>query len=201
MSDKHVGEVVQSSISQWTVQAWQWDCVPEFGSVVCLESDGRQIFGVVHYIKTGPEDERVRQVFAYQKTEIELRREQPQIFEFLKTQFSCLPLGYLVDGSHIYALPSQPPRIHAFVRLATPAELTGLFRNEGVVHVLFGQSAKIDYFEELILAILRYLQPFGLVNRSLLLQLTSSLALIMANDYRRLKLFMDRLGTIALITQ
>jgi hypothetical protein len=195
MHKNYIGEVVNSSLSQWSTQAWQWDNCPEFGSVVVLESDEVHIFGVVYYIRTGSDDP-TRQTFAYQKSEQELRQEQPQIFEFLKTEFSCVPLGYKVGNNFTYAMPMRPPKIHAFVRLATASELAELSSNVGIVQALFSQYTKIDYFEELLLAFIRYLKQYSLVSRQLLLQISEHLSLVTASDYRRLKLFMDRVGSI-----
>lgn len=186
-----------ASLSQWTTQAWQWDVYPEFGAVVCTENGATQIFGVVYHIKTGSDDP-VRQTFAYQKSEVELRQEQPQIFEFLKTDFSAIPLCYLLDQRFVYALPPRPPQNHAFVRLATASELSALLASSGAVHAIFSQYSKIDHFEELLLAFLRYLEQFSLVSRALLMQISEQLSLATTNDYRRLKMFMDRLGDIAI---
>lgn len=192
---QNLGEVVHSTISQFTTQAWHWDKYPEFGSVICLQSDDITIFGLVYYIKTGSSDA-VRQAFAYQKTPDELQQEQPQIFAFLKTDFSAVPLGYKSSHKFVYAMPPRPPKIHAFVRLANNIELAQLLAGTGVVHALFGQYTKIDYFEELLLAFLRYLEQNNMVSRSLLMQVTEQLSLATTNDYRRLKMFMDRVGDI-----
>ena len=191
----YIGEVLHSTLSQWSTQAWKWDKCPDFGSVVCLESAGIQVFGVVYYIKTGSDDP-VRQAFAYQKSEIELQQEQPQIFEFLKTDFSAVPLGYKIDNNIIYAMPPKPPKTHAFVRLATQQELDILLNGVGSVQALFSQYSKIEYFEELLLALLRYLESYNLVTRALLMQVSEQLSLVTANDYRRLKMFMDRVGNL-----
>src|SRR3990167_4347653 len=190
MANLYLGEVIHSTISQWTTQAWQYDCYPEYGSIICLQSDQIQIFGVVYYIKTGSDDP-VRQVFAFQKSQAELQQEQPQIFACLKTTFSAAPLLYLQDQHLIYAMPPRPPKLHSFVRLATQVELVDLLANFGCVQVLFSQYTKIEYFEELLLAFLRYLEQHYLVSRSLLIQISEQLSLVTANDYRRLKMFMD----------
>jgi len=198
--DKYLGEVVHSTISQWTTQAWDYDCYPEFGSVICLQDDKIQTFGLVYFIKTGSDDP-VRQVFAFQKNPAELVQEQPQIFACLKTSFSAIPLGYEQDRRLIYALPSRPPKLHSFVRLADVAELQKLLAGSGCVHALFSQYQKIEYFEELLLAFLRYLEQYNLVSRSLLMQISEQLSLVTANDYRRLKMFMDRARDIKIHEQ
>ena len=195
-----LGEVVYSTISQWTTRAWQWDCYPEFGSVVRLQSDHTTIFGVVYYIKTGSEDP-TRQAFAFGQDQKTLKQNQPQVFAFLSTDFSAVPLAYQQQSRLVYAMPPRPPQIHAFVRLASVDELAVLLAGHGCVHALFSQYSKIEYFEELLLAFLRYLEQNNLVSKKLLMQISEQLSLATANDYRRLKMFMDRVGDIKITTE
>ena len=82
-SSKAFAEVIESSLGVFTAQCWQWDYFPEFGSLVQVKSGGDRILGVVIQVQTGSMDP-MRYPFPYQKTEDELRKEQPQIFEFLK---------------------------------------------------------------------------------------------------------------------
>ena len=194
MSNVYLGEVVASALSSWVVQAWQWEKFPEFGSIVRLTCGEYDMFGIVSDIKTGSDD-KSRQPFAYQKTELELRRDQPQIFEFLKTNFTCLPVGYCRQGVWYYTLPSRPPRTHAFVAVAAPQELTLLCQGSGLLQALFSHAHRVESFEELLLAVLRQLREHGLLTQELLMQLMEYLALLWASDYRRLKFFMDRIDT------
>ncbi|MCF7900082.1 hypothetical protein K9K77_01100, partial [Candidatus Babeliales bacterium] len=95
MNNKHhcFAEIVESSLTVWTAQSWEWNTFPEFGSLVVVPEKKRNLFGIVHQINTGS-IEPGRYPFTYQKTQEELFKEQPQIFEFLKTTFSCITLGY-----------------------------------------------------------------------------------------------------------
>ena len=109
---KPFAEVIESSLQGWLAQSWNWNCFPAFGSLVTIETKKRQLFGIVHQIQTGSMDP-MRHPFPYQKTEEELLQEQPQIFEFLKTTFSCLTLGYSERERIIYLLAPEPPQIHS----------------------------------------------------------------------------------------
>jgi hypothetical protein len=194
-NSNYFGEVIYSTVAGWATQAWQWETYPDFGSVVVVQSEQLQIFGVVYHIKTGSDDQS-RQAFAYQKTAIELAQEQPQIFAFLKTDFSSIPLGYEQNNRLVYAMPPRPPKIHSFVRLANYDELRFLLENPCSVQALFSHYSKIEYFEELLLAFLRYLEQHQLISRPLLMQVSHQLSLVTANDYRRLKMFMDRVSDL-----
>ena len=89
---KPCAEIIESSLQTFLGQCWQWDIMPQFGSLVIAQNGNRPLFGLVYQIQTGSMDP-TRYPFAYQKTHEELRAEQPQIFEFLKTSFSCLCVG------------------------------------------------------------------------------------------------------------
>src|SRR6478609_5317855 len=97
MNNNAFAEVIESSLQGFTAQCWQWDNSPTFGSMVTIAGKKRTLFGLVHQMHTGSTDP-VRYPFAYQKTEEELLREQPQIFAFLKTSFMCLIIGYQEGG-------------------------------------------------------------------------------------------------------
>ncbi len=109
-----VGEVVESSTTTLIAEARRLHHAPDFGAFVRVESDGRDLIGVVHNAST-QSSEPNRRPMAYGKTEAELRAEQPQIFELLRTQFEVFVLGYLHDDSMVHLFPPQPARIHSFV--------------------------------------------------------------------------------------
>ncbi len=172
-------------------QSWEWDTFPSFGSLLVVESNRKKIFGIVHQIKTGSMDP-VRYPFPYKKTHEELAAEQPQIFEFLKTSFDCITLGYQEKGTINYLIAPEPPKIHSFVT-HTPQELyQQFFASEQFLHVLFGHSNQILNIDELLLAILRNLSERGLMSEAKINKLVESFSLLTGNDYRRLKLFLQR---------
>jgi len=190
-TNKPFAEVIESSLHGFIAQSWQWDTFPSFGSIITVESNGRIIFGIVHEIKTGSLDP-VRSPFAYQKTHEELQKEQPQIFEFLKTTFSCLTLGYQENDRIYYLLAPEPVKIHSFVGPATNEQCMKLFSSEKYLHLLFGQANQIFNLDELLLATLNYQAKLGILTSDLLNSFIETFSLLTGNDYRRLKLFLQR---------
>src|SRR5690348_3865197 len=153
--EKYFAEVIESSLTGWIAQSWSWDTFPEFGSIVAVEGKTRTIFGIVHQVQTGSMDP-VRYPFPYQKTEEELRKEQPQIFEFLKTTFSCLTLGYQENHGNItYLIAPEPPKIHSFVTPIADNLAKQFFSSHNYLHILFGMSSGIGNVDELLLAVLK----------------------------------------------
>lgn len=185
----YFAEVIESTLQTWRAQSWQWDTFPPFGSLITIESGNRKIFGLVCQIETGSMDPG-RYPFPYQKTEAELLREQPQIFEFLRTTFICLTVGYEEHGTITYQLAPQPPKIHAFARAASPEEATGFFADNRYLHLIFNCAQHVTNIDELLLATLK--QRKNEISTTTVKELADSFALLTGNDYRRLKLLLQR---------
>ena len=192
-NNKHhcFAEIVESNLTEFTAQSWQWDTFPEFGSLVIVETNKRILFGVVHKIQTGSL-EPGRYPFTYQKTEAELLAEQPQIFEFLKTTFSCLVLGFTEYEVLYHQLAPEPPKIHSFVGPATSAQTKQFFSSTNYLHLLFGAPG-LEQIDELILALLRTAKKQKLLSEDKLEQFIDNFSLLIGNDYRRLKIFTNRI--------
>lgn len=183
-------EVVQSSLEGWTAQSWVWDKFPEFGTLVAVETKKRTLFGIVHQIQTGSFDGN-RAPFAYGKTEGELRAEQPQIFEFLQTTFSCLTLGFVQHEVLSYQLAPEPPKIHAFVSPLKEAEYRQFFSSDNYLPLIFSSSHLFNV-DELLLALLQTMHSQKLLKKKVLASFIENFSLLTGSDYRRLKLFLKR---------
>lgn len=189
-------EIIESSLTGWVAQSWRWDEFPSFGSLVTIESRTRMLFGIVYEIKTGSMDP-VRYPFAYQKTEEQLLQEQPQIFEFLKTNFFCLITGYKEhDEAIVYQLAPEPPKIHAFVSKANLSLCKSFFDSNHYLPIIFGLSNGLFNVDELLLAILKELKKNAVLSNCLLEDFIDTFSLLTGNDYRRLKLFLQRVQRI-----
>lgn len=190
-TSKPFAEVIESSLHGFTAQSWEWDAFPSFGSLVAIHTDKRILFGIVHQIQTGSMDPS-RHPFPYKKTEEELRREQPQIFEFLRTTFSCITIGYQERNSYFYLLAPEPVKIHAFI-CPMPQELAFNFlSDDAYLHLIFSLSNHLFNLDELLLAILKYQTELGLLTPTRITTFIQRFSLLTGNDYRRLKLFLQR---------
>jgi len=188
-------EVIESELHSFLGQSWQWDTFPPFGSIVCIPETKRTLFGMIHQIKTGSMDP-VRYPFTYQKTEQELRDEQPQIFEFLKTNFSCLIVGYQEKGIIYYTLAPQPAKIHAFIA-PMPIDLSKQFFScHRYLDLMFGLSGQLFNLDELLLATLKHQAQLDILSEKKISGFIQSFSLLTGNDYRRLKLFLQRVEPI-----
>ena len=222
MPNKHqyFAEIIESSLWDCVSQSWQFNQAPAYGSLLVIENQATKYFGLVCQISTGSLDA-VRLPVAYQKTEQELQQEMPQIFEFLKTTFTCLLVGYqaqvnqaqvsqaqVISGindrtgvglqqvSIIYTAPEVPPNIHMFVRAATASELELFFKSYQFLHLLFSRANQMNnQIDELLLAVFQRAQvKINLVDN--LDEFTELFALLVGRDYQRLRLFFGRLQLI-----
>ncbi len=197
--DQAFAEVIESSLHQFKAQSWEWNCYPDFGSIVKVTHDNQIVYGVVSGIETGSGDP-LRYPFPYQKTEEELMAEQPQIFEFLKTIFQVNIIGYKkatpIMEKIYYVVPPKPCKIHAFVGKATTEDLKIIFASPHYMYLLFSFAAEIPNLDELLLALLRNLATVELLSTNHLEKFCETFTLLGGNDYRRLKLFLGRVESL-----
>lgn len=185
-------EVVESSVACWTAQSWKWNHVPTFGSLVTIQSKERILYGLVYQIQTGSMDP-TRYPFPYQKTEEELLAQQPQIFEFLRTTFLCMSVGYQEQNTINYLVVPEPPRIHAFVQQATIDQAQLFFKNIHFLHIIFNFTSGQVPIDELLLAMIKYQKKIGILGQEQIKQWLNTYSLLIGNDYRRLKFFVQRI--------
>ena len=188
------GEVIESSTTTLVAEACQLHAAPDFGAFVQVESDGRDIVGVVHNTRT-QSIEPNRRPMAYGKTEAQLRAEQPQIFELLRTQFEVFVLGYFDGARMVHLFPPQPARIHSFVFPCTPAHVLAVTEDPQFLRSIL-EAAGLPT-DELLLATLRHAidgraggEPGG---RAYLAQMGSELSRLLRDDYDRLSSLVRRM--------
>jgi hypothetical protein len=191
------GEIVQSSLTAWTGQCWQWNTMPAFGSLVVCSKREYTFIGLVTQITTGSSDPS-RTPLAYQKTEEELLLEQPQIFCLLRTTFSCAPLGYYRSGQLWHILPPYPPPIHAFLCTSDVCKpvLKEFFSVAGFLSLLFSHTQLTINLDELLLAMLHDAYSRSFITYDQVIIIMKNYLLLVKNDYRRTRLFVQRLQAI-----
>ena len=124
--------------------------------------------------------------------EDELRSEQPQIFELLRTEFSGLLLAYSAgDGKALKRhLPPKPPRIHSRVYLCAPDEVRALTEELSFLRGLLlpsGGALGGVPTDELVAACLRGAREAQANDQAFLLRAGRTLAALLTDDYDRLQ--------------
>lgn len=190
-------EVIHSSLTGWTGQSWEWNIFPTFGSLLSITANKKTWIGIVHHIQTGSPDTH-RQPFIYKKTEKELLQEQPHIFEFLQTTFECATIGFFQDNHIEYRFAPTPPKIHSFIQPCSESINKEFFASTAYLPLLFSHTALTTHFEELCIAILAGQKQKGLLSEITIYEFLETLALLYGNDYRKLKIFSQRLLSLSL---
>ena len=130
--------------------------------------------------------------------EDEMRRQQPQIFELLRTEFSGLLIAYSEGGDKPLRrhLPPLPPRIHSRVYPCTMEETQALTEDLSFLRSILlpsgGALAGVPS-DELAAACLRQARESHPDDQAFLLRAGQTLAKFMANDYERLQAILRNL--------
>jgi len=194
-NNQFFAEVIEGNLSSWIGQSWKWNEIPEFGSLVITKNNHITLYGIVCNIQTGSNDP-ARKPMAYQKTEEELLRDQPQIFEFLQTKFTCIAVGYEQNNSIFYHIPSQPAKIHSFISKANDEEYKKFFSNNQFLNILFSQQSQILNLDELLLATIKNLHEKKCLNKTNLHDFVETFSVLSKNDYQKLKIFLYRMQSV-----
>ena len=189
----YFAEVIESNLHSFTAQCWQWDKMPTFGSLVEVTTNNHKVLGCVTQIRTESIDP-TRKPRAYQKTEEELLREQPQIFEMLQSIFTVQVLAYqqISTGKILYLTPLQPCKIHAFIRKTDDETFNQIFSTPDFLHMLFACQQNIESLDELMLAVLYQVKSRNLLTKAFFDKFYQSFALLHGNDYKKMKMFFER---------
>jgi len=188
-------EVVESKLTYLIAQCWQWDVTPTFGSLVSIAGKESTLIGIVSSIETGSMDP-MRYPFPYQKTEEELKRDHPQIFDFLKTTFTATIIGYQ-DKEHkvAYTIPPLPAKIHSFVSPISSDTAASFFQSPDFLPLLFAAQETPHITDELFLSLIGEMAQRNVLSVQLFKTYYKTFSLLTGNDYRRLKLLMQRVTT------
>ena len=186
----YIGEVIESSTSQFMAESRELNGAPPFGSFVKAGSEPA-IYGLVFNVSTHSMEPN-RRPTAYGKTEYELRMEQPQIFELLKTEFEAVIIGHGDERGPRQVLPPQPPHIHSFVHPCTEAEVKALTGNGDFLRsILNGCRLPAD---DLIIAAVRTAWHARSYDMPYLVSLGKDLCRLIRDDYDRLSSIMRRIS-------
>ena len=132
-----------------------------------------------------------RRPSAFGLNEDDLRAQQPQIFELLRTEFTGLLIAYSEgEGKELRRhLPPKPPRIHALVMPCSVIEVQALTEDLGFLRALLTFSSTLAGVpsDELVAACLRHARDAHGNDRGFLLMAGKTLALLLADDYERLQ--------------
>lgn len=185
----HAGEVIESTTRTYVALSPYVGQSPSFGTFVKTDTQP-VVYGVVCEIITESR-EPGRRASALGMPLEELRREQPQIFEILQTEFHVLTVAHSQNGKMRFSLSPVPPSIHSFVYECTDEEVSGLCSEDFYLHTI--ASAPNVPVDELLVASLGFAQEARSEDTDYIVRMGKSLVRIFKDDYERLSAVMRRL--------
>ena len=150
---EYAGEVIESSTSELVAEARELDAAPAFGSLVHVEADFSTV-GVVFNIST-QSIEPGRRAMAFGMSANDLRMQQPQIFELLRTHFQVHVLGYMEGADPVQVLPPQPAPVHSFVHECDDELVKQWTASDEYLRNLLNRPAQRLPADDLVIALVR----------------------------------------------
>ncbi len=190
--EKPVGEVVAASTRELTAEVSRHALPPAFGSLVRIVDQGSRTttYALVYQVQMGSIEPN-RRATAYGLSFDELMREQPQLFELLRTEFQALVIGYREASSPLrQTLPPRPPTLHAFVYGCDAADYDALGdRLDYLRTVVFHPGAPTD---DLLIATLRSGYEARSGDPRFLVTAGQALSRLLPGDHHRLEAILRR---------
>jgi len=192
-SAEPIGEIIETSTTQFLAQAYELEQAPAFGSLVKVDCPPDEVFGLVCRVRTGGLDPGAQ---AIMRGRVGVRdeaifRENPDLRAVLRTEFSALIVGFCEAGELRQYLPPKPPPLHWSVRECHAADLARF-------------SNRLDYFrtvlaladapaDELLAANLRIVKSARSFDLDFSLRAGRELARLLKTDYDRLSAILRRM--------
>lgn len=149
------------------------------------------LYAVVFSAGTGSA-EPGRRPTAYGLEEEQLRRQQPQIFDLLATEFSALHVGYARDAAFRAGIPPRPSRLHAAVSDCSPEEVCAVTASPEFLRALITAPGDVPV-DEMIVACLRHAVACRGDDYPYLVRAGKQLAALLRDDPDRLTALLWRL--------
>ncbi len=184
-----IGEIIESRTAEFVAESVRYDQVPAYGSFVRVSDGGLRVYGIVSGAYTGSLDG-MSKAKAFFKSIQELKMEQPQIFELLRTEFSCVVVGYAQDGRYHPYYPPIHLSLHLPVEKADDDEVLAISQHLGFLEKTLNSPAGNG--EELTAAAIRTAARFHPDPREYIVRVGRELLKMLNYDTQRLKSILER---------
>lgn len=189
-----IGEIVESSTTEFLAQTIELDSAPPFGALVeVVTEEGSTVFGVVAHVQTAGIDPGSRAIMRGhgEVRDERIYQENPDLPLVLRTTFRGLVVGF-AQGTQLHQyLPARPPRLHYSVFTATPSTVR-TFAARGLDYLQALLTAAEVPADELLAANLRYVAAQYPDGSEFLQSAGRELAQLLRADYPRLTAILRR---------
>jgi hypothetical protein len=194
MDLEKIGEVVETSNSEFLVQCYDLDGAPPLGSMVKTKGKGCEIYGIV-YLSATHSIEPGRRITARGKTaasEADVFKTNPQLAKLLSSDFKALVVGHHREKSFYQYLSPSPASVYAFVYTCKAEEVKQFTQTLDFLNLMIESRLTVSP-DEVIAAFLRYASLTHTAPEEFLVKAGKELAWALSNDIRRLDSILKRL--------
>ncbi|MBN1374711.1 MAG: hypothetical protein JXA01_01010 [Dehalococcoidia bacterium] len=194
MDLEKIGEVVETSNSEFLAQCYDLDGAPPLGSMVKTGGKGGEIYGIV-YLSATHSVEPGRRITVRGKShssEADVFKANPQLAKLLCMDFKALVVGYSGEKGVFQYLPPSPVPIYAFAYTCTPEEVRVFTQTLDFLNLMIESRLPVSQ-DEVIAAFLRYASRTHPEPEEFLVKAGKELAWTLSNDIRRLDSILKRL--------
>jgi len=194
LNTNRIGEVIDTSTTDFTAQSYQLYNTPALGALVKTGEGENTIYAAVYHATTSSIEPGRKPIARGQDaaSEEDIYAQSPQLSKLLRSEFSCLILGYRGQGQICHWLPPRPAHIHSFTETCTPEETAEFSRSFGFLNILINSELPVPA-DEVTAACLRQLAAAAPDKQSFLVKAGKELARILPGQYQRLKVILERI--------
>ena len=188
-----IGEIVETSVDEFTAQACRFGAAPPFGAFVKVETAERTVYGLVYAIHSGSLDPGGRPVLRGRDgvRDAAIYDQNPDLEHVLLTEFTALAVSHEDGGALQPYLPPQPPPLHWSVYECSGEEVAMLTdRLDYFQPVLAASQAPAD---ALLAANIRLVRSARSDEPAFAIRAGRELANLLKKDYARLSAILRRL--------
>ena len=184
-----IAEVIEAETTRFSAQCYELYEIPPLGSLVKTGD----IYGIVAgAATTGLEPGRKPIARGRDEaSEVAVYESSPQLSRLLRSEFVAIAVGHKEDDRLLQHLPPHPARIHSFVYLCQPEEVKEFGGAFGFLNILINAATVPG--DELITATLRQMSSSYEDPYPFLIAAGKELAVLLSNQYNRLRVILGRL--------
>ncbi len=195
MTNDPIGEILESSTTEYTVGCHQLFQAPAFGSLLRARTRDpeRWVYGLVYNVVTGSEPPGGSAVILGHDglRDERIYEEHPELQEMMRTRLSALIVGFAQGQEVRQYLPPQPPPLHYSVYPCDDAQVAAFTQEMGYFRTVL--SAKTLPADELLAANIRLAAAARGDSADFAVRAGRELARLLTEEYDRLTAILRRI--------
>ena len=190
---ERIGEVVETSTTQFTTQCYRLYEAPPLGSL--LRTGGDPVYGIVYEVATRSMDPGRHPIprGEAQEREEDVYLANPQLSRLLFTEVRSIVAGYRDDGRIRRHLAPHPPRVYSFVYQCEPEETQGFTSSLEFLAALLNAPA-VQAADDVVASFLTRASRTHPAPERFMLEAGRELASLLSGEVKRLDLLLRRLS-------